>query len=393
MKGAVLFTQSQKLGLKIMAGLLAVAIGILFVVRTFEPTGNETFQPVEAVQLFEMPELPQATLLKFDINHADSADWAQLPGIGKVLSARIVRYRTAIGGFSSVDDLASVYSLSAEVLENIRPQLYVDSATIPQTSFESRNPTPFKTGFQGPPIDINTATADELARLPGIGTVLSQRIIKFRDSRNGYTSVEELRDVYQLSPEVYEDIKAHLVISPYPIVETASISGEAQPMLTRGGGPNLRENALRGPEIPANLPRSAAMAAGSVNINTADSALLDQVPGIGPVLSKRILRYKKMLGFYTSVDQLQNVYGLSEGNFQQMKSFLSVGDIESYPRRNLNEAFSRSLALYPFMDQDLAESLIRYRRDLGRFDTWEEVEQVPGLTEEALTGLKQYYHL
>lgn len=392
MKDTVLFTQSQKLGLKIFAGLLFLVITAFFSWDYFSPEEALTFEPTDTEELFDLPELPQASLLKLDINTADSADWTQLSGIGKVLAARIVKYRTARGGFQSVEDLARVYNLPPEVLDNIKTQLYVDSLTIPREPVARVSKPNFQTGFQGPPIDINTATAAELAKLPGIGTVLSQRMVKFRDSRNGYNSVDELKSVYQLSPEVFKDIRPHLTISTYPGTQVFSSAEEAPQMITRGGE-DIRNSAMRGPAMNRDLPNTVAMAPGSINLNKADSAMLDQVPGIGPVLSKRIIRYRKMLGFYTSVDQLENVYGLTEVNFERMKAYLTVGELESYPRRNLNEAFSRSLALYPFMDQALAEELIAYRRELGRFDTWEEVSQMPGLTEKALEGLRLYYHL
>lgn len=392
MKDTVLFTQSQKLGLKIFAGLLFVVIAAFFSWDYFSPEEALTFQPTDTEEQFDLPELPQASLLKIDINTADSADWTQLPGIGKVLAARIVKYRSARGGFQSVEDLVRVYNLPPEVLENIKTQLYVDSLTIPREPLARKAKPNYQTGFQGPPIDINTATAAELAKLPGIGTVLSQRMVNFRDSRNGYKSVDELKKVYQLSPEVYNDIRQHLTISSYPGSQVFSSAEETPQMITRGGD-EIRNSAMRGPAMNPDLSTSVAMAPGSVNLNQADSAMLDQVPGIGPVLSNRIIRYRKMLGYYTSVDQLENVYGLSEANFERMKAYFTVGELETYPRRNLNESFSRSLALYPFMDQALAEALITYRRELGRFDTWEEVSEMPGLTEKALEGLRLYYHL
>ena len=42
------------------------------------------------------------------------------------------------------------------------------------------------------PLNINTATIPELDQLPGIGPVLAQRIVDYRDSHGGYKAVEEL---------------------------------------------------------------------------------------------------------------------------------------------------------------------------------------------------------
>ena len=58
-----------------------------------------------------------------DINLADSAAWDALPGIGPVLSARIIKFRDALGGFYSVEQLSQTYGLSPETFASIRPVL------------------------------------------------------------------------------------------------------------------------------------------------------------------------------------------------------------------------------------------------------------------------------
>jgi competence ComEA-like helix-hairpin-helix protein len=62
-----------------------------------------------------------------------------------------------------------------------------------------------------------------------------------------------------------------------------------------------------------------------INLNRADSAELVKLYGIGPVLSKRIIKYRNSLGGkFQSVDQLKNVYGLSEETFNSIKPYLIV---------------------------------------------------------------------
>jgi len=55
-------------------------------------------------------------------------------------------------------------------------------------------------------VDLNTATQAELEELPGIGPVLAQRILDFREDNGGFTAVEQLREVSGIGPAVYEDI-------------------------------------------------------------------------------------------------------------------------------------------------------------------------------------------
>lgn len=57
------------------------------------------------------------------------------------------------------------------------------------------------------PIDINTATLQELMALPGIGEVLGQRIIDHRAEHGPFETVEGVMEVYGISDKRYEDIK------------------------------------------------------------------------------------------------------------------------------------------------------------------------------------------
>lgn len=59
-------------------------------------------------------------------------------------------------------------------------------------------------------IELNSADTTELKRLRGIGSVLSSRIVKYRARLGGFSSVEQLKDVYGLSEETYNSILPHV---------------------------------------------------------------------------------------------------------------------------------------------------------------------------------------
>ena len=61
-----------------------------------------------------------------DINHATTSEWERLPGWGEVLSKRTVKFRQALGGFVSIEQLKLVYGLDPEVVEENRPFLKVE---------------------------------------------------------------------------------------------------------------------------------------------------------------------------------------------------------------------------------------------------------------------------
>ena len=60
-----------------------------------------------------------------DINHATAAEWKRLPGWGEVLSQRTVKFREALGGFVSIEQLKLVYGLDPDAVERNRIHLKV----------------------------------------------------------------------------------------------------------------------------------------------------------------------------------------------------------------------------------------------------------------------------
>lgn len=58
------------------------------------------------------------------------------------------------------------------------------------------------------PVDLNSATEAQLEALPGIGPVLAGRILAYGQAHNGFTSVEQLRNVTGIGPSHYAEIAA-----------------------------------------------------------------------------------------------------------------------------------------------------------------------------------------
>jgi len=62
-----------------------------------------------------------------------------------------------------------------------------------------------------------------------------------------------------------------------------------------------------------------------ININTANSEELQQVPGIGPVTAEKILQKRKSYGAFKSVEDLKAVRGMGPKRFEKMSEYLTVG--------------------------------------------------------------------
>ena len=62
------------------------------------------------------------------------------------------------------------------------------------------------------PIDLNTATIDQLDDLPGVGPVLAQRILDYRTEHGRFTTIDQLQEVSGVGTKKYEDLKPHVRI-------------------------------------------------------------------------------------------------------------------------------------------------------------------------------------
>ncbi|OAB81781.1 ComEA family DNA-binding protein [Cochleicola gelatinilyticus] len=131
---------------------------------------------------------------KQDLNVATSQELKKIYGIGEALSARIINYRAKLGGFSSDAQLHSVYGLSPEVIGRIEKEFTVK--------------TPKKLSR----INVNTASASDIATIPGISFELAKEIWEFCKLREGISSISELQKIEGLTQSKFILIQLYLFI-------------------------------------------------------------------------------------------------------------------------------------------------------------------------------------
>lgn len=66
------------------------------------------------------------------------------------------------------------------------------------------------------PVDLNTATVEELTALPGIGDVIARRIVAYRQVHGPFTSLEELAEVKGMGEKRIEDIQDYVTLGGTP---------------------------------------------------------------------------------------------------------------------------------------------------------------------------------
>ncbi len=109
---------------------------------------------------------------------------------------------------------------------------------------------------------------------------------------------------------------AMLLVSSQPVMESPAVSD------TESVSETADSSTSSLPE-PSQSDDSAAF---PVDLNTADAAQLDLVPGIGEVIAARIIEYRNLVGKFKTVDELLNVKGIGEKTLEEMREFLTVSE-------------------------------------------------------------------
>jgi len=97
-----------------------------------------------------------------------------------------------------------------------------------------------------------------------------------------------------------------------------------------------------------------------IDINSADSAALTALPGVGPYLAGKIVEYRERLRGYSFPEQLMDIYRLDSERFDGLKDLVTVGRVRPYPIWTLPED---SLAMHPYIGRHTARSIVLYREN------------------------------
>lgn len=129
----------------------------------------------------------------------------------------------------------------------------------------------------------------------------------------------------------------------------------------------------------------------TVDLNASDSAKWESLPGVGPVLASRIVRYRKRLGGFVSVDQLREVYGVSDTLMGMLGKHLLHG--ERVMRRDLMLTTEEELKSHPYIGYKMARLIVGYREQHPDVSQWENWKRLPGVTDSVLDRWKMYFRL
>lgn len=113
--------------------------------------------------------------------------------------------------------------------------------------------------------------------------------------------------------------------SIHAVITTQSTTDDTPPQITETAP---QEDIPQEPAPPAEEPEPPIEEPMRVNLNTATASELEELPGIGPKLAQRIILWREENGCFVSVEQLQDVDGIAEGKYNEIKDLIYVEAVE-----------------------------------------------------------------
>ncbi|MBO7460569.1 MAG: helix-hairpin-helix domain-containing protein [Bacteroidales bacterium] len=134
------------------------------------------------------------------------------------------------------------------------------------------------------------------------------------------------------------------------------------------------------------VPTSNACVA--IDINTADTTLLKQLPGIGSAYAKWIVDYREKLGGYCETEQLLEVYRMDTARFNSIKDYVKIDSTFTPNKLRINSDAFKVLLKHPYLEYEDVKKIVNHREQKGMITSWEQLSKVVG---DGINPKLQYY--
>ena len=226
--------------------------------------------------------------------------------------------------------------------------------------------------------DPNTADSSTLVHL-GLKKWQASNMLKYRAKGGRYRRAEDIKKLYGMTDSMYQ------ALLPYIQIDTVAIK-QYRDSVRKSQMDSVRTDSL---------PRYVSPKRDTIlNLRTADTTELKLIRGIGSYRAQQIVRYRKQLGGFTSVEQLYEIKALKPllSDTLSADSLLAHFWLDSIIVDPLpvNSASLERLQRHPYLSFEQAKAIYELRRRKVRLSSIKALEQLDCFTPEELLRVAPY---
>lgn len=246
-----------------------------------ENAGSAYSEKNHQTQISTAKHQADSEVFYFDPNTASQQEWKQL-GIEDKTIYTIQRFKNKGGKFYKAEDIGRIYGLRKKDYNRLLPYVrIIHSNALIEKPIEKSVAFLSKVQKESPEkVEINSADTSALIALPGIGSKLAARIIKFREKLGGFYDVKQVAEVYGLADSVFAKISSRLQCNPLLIKQ--------------------------------------------ININTISFEELKAHPYIKYQLANIVIQYRNQHGNFQSPEDIKHIQLITDDVFKKILPYLIV---------------------------------------------------------------------
>lgn len=252
-------------------------------------------------------------------------------GLREKNAKAIINYRNKGGKFFKPEEVLKIFNIDTGWVAFHLPYMVVREKTT-----ES-----FKTKYELFVFNPNIADSASLLRL-GFKPWQISNLLRYRSRGGIFHKKEDVKRLYGIDSAFYA------LLEPYIDL----------PSMEEGKKTTFQHNPAR-----------------KIELNTADSLALIALPGIGPVLAGRIIKYRSALGGFVHANQLLEVYGIDSLKWELLVPLVEI-NTSLIKKINVNSADENELAAHPYIRKALAREIVMFRKNFRLFQSVTEVEKL-----------------
>ena len=129
-----------------------------------------------------------------------------------------------------------------------------------------------------------------------------------------------------------------------------------------------------------------------IYLNETDTTQWKKVPGIGSSYAKRIVKYRNLLGGFTSINQLKEVYGIDNEMFDKVRVFIreDVDAKSSCEKLKINQLEFKQIIAHPYIDFEQTKAIVNLRRRIGNISSIDELAMLEEFSSDDIVRISPY---